>query len=624
MAALRDRLNGLLHGGPGRWLVAVVAFSVAAVVQTWPLVKHISSGIADGPSSWNSIADTYAFIWNLWWVKHALIDLHTNPYHTDLLYFPQGSNLYLHTMATVNGVMSIPLQLLTGNLFLSWNILALLLFVFSGLAMYALSYKVNGNHVGALISGYLFAFFPLVMIHFNNHWHISTVWFMPVFALFLVRLQEIGRFREAVAAGVVWALLTYNNLEYSIDAGIFLTLFVGYWSFVYLRRRDRVQFMTFLRGSILVGLVWFVITAPLLIFTLRDINSGEYYMPGNDEYWSADLVSFVTPSKLWGEGTDPPADPPGVEHVPIGAFENTVYLTITGIILASLAVLTCRRNPHRVLFWGMFVVFFGVMSLGPYLYIGGTKHFSLLGVSFTVPMPYQLIDDVPVIGGRRSSTRMVMFGVVGYCVLVGAGFTFLMDWLREHFRGPARILAPLVSVLLCGLVVLEFWNPPLHVSELARPAVFKRIGDEPGDFSVLHAPWGRLTGWGVVGDFYAGFLTNYDQTLYEKPSFGGLLSRAREPTLAWTGHEPGLHYLACLCPEKPDDMDPILVREVFQRYRIKYVIIDKIDPHGPANPIPGRDPNQLQTIEAYLREVAGLTLFTEEPNFTIYRNPTIE
>ena len=35
-------------------------------------------------------------------------------------------------------------------------------------------------------------------------------------------------------------------------------------------------------------------------------------------------------------------------------------------------------------------------------------------------------------------------------------------------------------------------------------------------------------------------MTNYYQTIHEKPSFGGLLSRAREETLAWVGQEPAL------------------------------------------------------------------------------------
>ena len=43
------RLNEALAKGLGRWMVALVLFSVAAVVQTWPLVLHASTSIIDTP-----------------------------------------------------------------------------------------------------------------------------------------------------------------------------------------------------------------------------------------------------------------------------------------------------------------------------------------------------------------------------------------------------------------------------------------------------------------------------------------------------------------------------------------------------------------------------------------------
>jgi hypothetical protein len=144
-------------------------------------------------------------LWNLWWVQHALVELHTNPFHTDLLYSPGGTDLYLHTLAFVSGLLSIPLQLATNNLVLSWNMLALLSFVISGLGMYALSYRVTGNHAAAVVSGYIFAFAPYILMRFPGHWHLSTTWPIPLFVLFLLRFQETGRLREAVGAGIFWS-----------------------------------------------------------------------------------------------------------------------------------------------------------------------------------------------------------------------------------------------------------------------------------------------------------------------------------------------------------------------------------------------------------------------------------
>jgi len=600
--------RALLTSGLGRWLGVALFFSLAAVVQTWPLVIHVTKGIIGTTSSWGWSFDTFAVIlWSQWWVKHALVDLHTNPFHTDLLYFPQGSNLYLHTLGTLNGVISIPFQVVSNNLLLSWNIVALTSFVLSGMGMYALSYQLTRNHTAALVSGYIFAFAPFVFVHITSHGHLSTTWPIPLFVLSLIRLQDTGRLREAIAAAISWALLTYNNLEYAVDAALFLALFVTYWSFVYLREKEWVRLPALWRGSVFVGVVWLAVSAPLLIGALRDIYGGGFTIPGNDEYWSADLVSFVTASPLWGPGMDIIADPAGVKHVPIGAMENTVYLGITPLLLAGLAILFGRRRPQRVLFWGIVFLLFAIMALGPYLYVHGTK---------TVPLPYQILDQIPLVGDRRAPTRMIVFGIVGLAVLAGVGFDLLTSWLRQNYRK----IVPLAGLLLFGFVVLEYWNPPVQISELARPALFEQIREEPGDFSVLHAPWGRLTGFGVTGDYFGGPLANYYQTIDERPAFGGLLSRAEEKTLAWVGHEPGLHYLACLCADRPDDMNPDLVRGVFRQYRIRYVVIDKLDPRG----LPlDRGADTLRTLDIYLTNVVGLTPFYEDPSFTVYRNPQV-
>src|SRR3990170_4124689 len=185
LPGLLGGMPGLLRGDVGRWAGLTLFFAGAAVVQTWPLTPNVTDSVVT-QAGWE--LDGWQFLWNLWLVKHALVDLHTNPFHTDFLYFPQGSDLYLHTLAAMQGVLSIPLQLATDNLFLSWNVLALLFFVLSGLGMYALSYRVTGNHAAALFGGYVFAFAPYILMKFQaSHWLISTTWPIPLFALSLVR-----------------------------------------------------------------------------------------------------------------------------------------------------------------------------------------------------------------------------------------------------------------------------------------------------------------------------------------------------------------------------------------------------------------------------------------------------
>jgi hypothetical protein len=611
-----SRLGRLIRSDYGRWSAVFLLFSVAAVVQTWPLALHARDSINDyaGLSG-----DSWVFLWNLWWVKHALLELHTNPFHTDLVYFPQGADLYLHTLAFMNGVLSIPIQLATGNLVLSWNVLALAFLVLSGLGMYALSYQVMGNHWAALVSGYIFAFAPFTLVHLPGHWNISTTWPIPLFILFLLKFRETGHLREALAAGVCWAILTYNNLEYGAWTGLLLGLFLAYWSIVYLRKNDWPGLWALGRGFAATAGVWLLVSAPLLIPTLRSIYGGDYGLPGNDEYFSADLLGFVTRSPLWGPGTGPELI--GGDHAPIGGWENTVSLGIAPLILAGLALLAIRRAPHQVLFWTVVFLFFAVLALGPYLYIGETKTFSFFGTSFSVPLPYQIYDRFPVVGVGRVPARMITFAVLGLAVLAGTGLQVLMSWLSGKYKR----IAPLAALLVLSLVVFEYWNPPIHLSQVTAPAVFEEIRDDPGDFSVVHAPWGRLTGSFAVGNVGGGPLSMYYQRLHGKPSFGGYISRAAESSfsIGRLGEEPGLGYLSCsTCPgPRPQDMNPDEALEVFRRYKTKYVVLHRRDPNGWGIGIPEEN---LQAMDDYLRDLLGLQPVFSDSTLSVYRNQGIE
>src|ERR687885_2630955 len=72
-------------------LLVLAGYVLLTILMTNPVPFRLFTEVPGGGDAWQHI-------WNLWWVKHALLDLHTNPYHTDLIYYPNGVNLYLHTI----------------------------------------------------------------------------------------------------------------------------------------------------------------------------------------------------------------------------------------------------------------------------------------------------------------------------------------------------------------------------------------------------------------------------------------------------------------------------------------------------------------------------------------------
>ena len=522
--------------------------------------------------------DIWAHLWNLWWVKHQLLALE-NPFRTELLFYPQGSDLYMHTLSPVNGIISMPMQLLTGNILLSWNVTSLLFFTASGVGAYALAYHVCRDGWAALAGGVIFAFSPFVMTHIHGHFNIATTWPIPLFVLCVLLFQDTRQSRYAVLGGVLAAIMTWNWLEFAIDSGMFLVLFALFWVCVHLRRGERDKAVGLVRGVVLLGLVWLPLSLPILIPSMYEVASGDIEMRGGlsptSEYYSADLLGFVTPSPLWGPGEFSNCDCGGIYPTVIGGVEGTVFLGILPLILSALALLFYWRTDRRlhVLFWGGVFGFFTVMALGPFLYIDGNKTWDIGPLDFSVTLPYRFFQHIPIIGLRRVPARMVIYSLLSLAVLAPLGVTALRQMLGGRWKYAGQAL----GLVAFALVLLEFWNPPVSLATFHVPSIYKTIGDEPGDFTLLELPVGRITSTTQRGDILGGGMSDYSQITHGKASVGGYISRGNHDDVVWLREQPGIGYLSCpTCPDFPraEDKDVDLVRDLFVTLDIRYVIVN--------------------------------------------------
>jgi hypothetical protein len=73
---------------------AIALYALLAIGLTWPLAAHFGTHVpGDG-------GDDPALTWNLWWVKHALLQGH-DLFRCDYLFFPIGVNLAFYTLTTL-------------------------------------------------------------------------------------------------------------------------------------------------------------------------------------------------------------------------------------------------------------------------------------------------------------------------------------------------------------------------------------------------------------------------------------------------------------------------------------------------------------------------------------------
>jgi len=126
-----------------RHVLAIGLYSLLALVLTYPLALHFTTHVpGDG-------GDDPALAWNLWWVKYALLDLGTNPFHCDYMFHPIGINLAFYTLTVLNALISIPLQVAFGLVPAS-NIVLLFSFVLGGYGTFLLVTNLLSSNSGGV------------------------------------------------------------------------------------------------------------------------------------------------------------------------------------------------------------------------------------------------------------------------------------------------------------------------------------------------------------------------------------------------------------------------------------------------------------------------------------------
>ena len=84
------------------WIVLGV-FVVLTLILTWPVASFLGSRIP-GTATW--AFDESTFAWNIWYFKHALLDLRTSPLHSGLIWYPLGIDLILYTYNFFNALIA--------------------------------------------------------------------------------------------------------------------------------------------------------------------------------------------------------------------------------------------------------------------------------------------------------------------------------------------------------------------------------------------------------------------------------------------------------------------------------------------------------------------------------------
>ncbi len=404
-------------------------------------------------------------------------------------------------------------------------------------------------------------------------------------------------------------------------------------------RRDR--YANSILGLIVAVVVFVVFMAPILAAMIQDMRvEGDFMQSGLGfaDTFSSNLLGFFVPSHLhpWFGG---------LEQQFHFAYTNFAYLGLVALGLALLAL--CKISSARP--WGAFGAIFVLISLGPVLQVDGR--------SFDLPLPFDLLLDIPFIKGNRYPSRWSVMVTLCLAVLVGYGVL----WISQKFkvkrqkgeretppdragqvagetqnverrtvsrvsrfsassRAPgafpldsagqvAAVVFPLLPFAFCLLILFEHLSV-LPLSNFQVPAVYDTIAQDRGDFTVLEVPLAWRNGFRMTGTLdQAMMFAQWYQTVQRHPILGGNTSRNPELKFQYFTEAPVLNSLIAVETGETLDAatlqrDRELAGPVLRFFGVRYVVWHS--PRDPANRA------ALDAARAYVEQVLPVTKFYDQ------------
>lgn len=536
-------------------LAEAAGFALLALTATWPLAGHFTTQ-APGSNVWNGRVihfETPVNLWNLWWFRHALLELGQNPFDCAYLFYPYGASLWFHTLSPLPAFIGAWLQPTLG-LVPTHNALVLASFVAAGLSAAAVARHVGLDRTAAMLGGAIYAFSPAVFAHlYVGHFELLWTFWMPAILLAFLRIVDSPGahiWSRGVLLGLMFAAAAYTSAYYAIySLELVAVAAVVRWR-VTLRAGT-------LQSLAVASLVAATATAPLVTrFTqtwpgLSDTEN----IRRNFREFSIEPIGLFVPSFMHPL-LAAPLRSIHVEMTRGRALpqETTGYLGLTAIGLAIAGIVRQRRasgagedapafDRHLMI---AIAASFLVLSLG--------AEIKWLGRPTGFPLPAAALAEVPILRMARAPGRHVIVAMLGIAVLAAAGWQ--------------RIAAHRWRLALIVALAFEYWAPvPLVATEVHE--VYHRIAREPDTFAIVDVPVGLRDGTRIRGRPDAARLLA--QTVHHKPMVDGMVSRLPDERWAAVSSAPLIGSL--LDPGRGARPSPEEAGAYFTRWNIKALVV---------------------------------------------------
>lgn len=566
-----------------RWQVVVfLGYLLVGIVFTWPLVLHVDTHVIQKGAI---PVDAGQNIWNLWWVRQALLT-GSNPYLTRYLFYPEQINLFWQTLGLPNALLVLPILLFAGPV-VAFNTLILLSFGLGGYFAYRLGRTVLTDRIAALIVGFVFAFTPHHMQPLlGGALEIVAIQWIPLYVLLLMRALQQQTVLSVLGAALLLTVTTLASHYYGLFCAVYTLLHVllaallatswqhdqqtedrrpeiedrGHLS---AKRSERnalersnartlecsnartlecsnaASYRLLMIGVAIAG-IWVITLLPF-------VWDREMLQAAAPEDWYTrqlfhstalvDFLGFNVLHPLWGKHVVAWLDglhPFGVES---GA--------APGLVVYLLIAWGLRRDWQANWPWLALAIGMLILSMGPELKIGSEPT--------GVPLPFRLLNAFDPFRNSSRPSRFIALMMLPVSVLAGYG----MQALRERWCHRRSVVASLVmGLLLCELMVAPWPMMPIQVDPLYAAL---NVYQEPG--AVIELP-------PRTND--SQYMLN--QLCHGRPLVGGYL--ARTPIYPLVAHDTTVRRLWYAETVQPDVFQVDAANEL-DRLGIRFIVLNR-------------------------------------------------
>jgi hypothetical protein len=344
---------------------------------------------------------------------------------------------------------------------------------------------------------------------------LTTNYFLPLYALSLLILLRRPSLRIAVWHGVVTGLLALaqpTHIGYGIIP-VFLILVGGRISEWVSWRRLTISssphrvtapplgfLIALTTAMLLAALIFLPFAWPILGQSQQDELA--YLTPDNLTEHSTDLLAFGLPSP-YNPVLAPLGLTPAFGSLIIGGFRDLEeQLAYPGVVVLGLTGLALWQRWREARIWLGLTLLCAILSLGPWLKIGGQVT--------AMPLPYIWLINLPFFAWSRTPGRLNETVMLGLAILASLGAAWLLNRIGRWWLWS--------SIGLVAFILVEYWVIfPFPLEDRPIPGYYTALAQEKLDGGVLEIP--------VTGSRRASNYAMYYQTVHQHPLAGGYIER---------------------------------------------------------------------------------------------------